>query len=188
MRRVQVVVRLGLLVALVAVARSSLWWIFWGVYLALPVVAALLIARTGADGYLAGDGPRILRVLRWVAGAYAYMWSLTDEAPSTGLFGPVELSVAVSGRPTPGSAVLRLITSLPALFFLAILSIVAAFFWVFAALSILATERVPAGITEFVAMKLRFQLRLIAYHLSLVEAYPSLAEPPLSHAPHSGTT
>jgi hypothetical protein len=35
-------------------------------------------------------------------------------------------------------------------------------------------------------MKLRYQFRLVAYHLSLIDSYPLLVDSPLSHAPHSG--
>jgi hypothetical protein len=35
-------------------------------------------------------------------------------------------------------------------------------------------------------MKLRYQFRLIAYHLSIVEAYPALTDAPLSHASGTG--
>jgi hypothetical protein len=185
MRRVQVAVRLALLIALATVGRPSIYWM---VYLALPVIATLLISRGGADAYLDGDAPRIVRVLRWVAGAYAYLWILTDAAPSAEPSGPVELSVRISGRPTLGSAILRLITGLPAVLLVVLLSIAAAFFWVFGAIAILATERVPAGISDFIAMKIRYQFRVLAYLLSLVDAYPSLPERPLLHAPHTGAT
>ncbi len=58
--------------------------------------------------------------------------------------------------------------------------------WIVGAIGILASERLPAAIADFIAMKLRYQFRLVAYHLSLVDAYPVLADPPLPHAPHSG--
>jgi hypothetical protein len=53
---------------------------------------------------------------------------------------------------------------------------VAAVLWVLGALAILATGRLPTPIAEFITMKLAYQFRLIAYHLSLVDAYPSLAD------------
>jgi hypothetical protein len=185
MRRVQVVIRLALLAALAAVGCSSIYWI---AYLALPVAAAMLVSRDGAVEYLGADSPRILRVVRWLAGAYAYLWLLTDVVPTTEPVGPVELTVEVGGRPTPASAIARLVTSLPALVLLAVLSIAASIFWVFGAIAILTSERVPAGIADFIAMKLRYQFRLIAYHLSLVDAYPTLAELRLAPTPPRGAT
>jgi hypothetical protein len=41
---------------------------------------------------------------------------------------------------------------------------------------ILVRRRLPAVVFEFFHMKLRGQFRLIAYHLSLVDVYPSFEE------------
>jgi hypothetical protein len=182
MHRVQVVVRLALLLALAAIGCSSVYWLL---YLALPVVAALLVSRDGAVLYLGRDAPGVIRVLRWLAGAYAYLWLLTDALPTSEAGGPVELAVEVGGTPTPNSALVRLVTSLPALLLLAILSMAAVLLWMIGAIAILATERMPAAIADFISMKLRYQFRVVAYHLSLVDAYPALADSPLAHAPHS---
>jgi hypothetical protein len=182
MSRAQVAVRVVLLVALATIGCSSLYWL---IYLALPAIAALLISRDGAEGYLAKDAPRVVRVLRWAAAAYAYLWLLTDDVPSPDGAGPVELTVDVGGRPTASSAVGRLVTSLPALLLLAALSMIAAVLWVTGALAILVTGRVPTAIAEFVAMKIGYQFRLVAYHLSLVDAYPSLADSRAGQLPRS---
>jgi len=182
MQRVQVLIRLAVLVALGAIGCSSVYWLL---YLALPVVAALLVSRDGADGYLGHDAPLIVRVVRWFASAYAYLWLLTDALPTSDGGGPVALAVDVGGRPTPGSALVRLLTSLPALLLLAILSMAAALLWIVAAIAVLVSERVPAAIADFIAMKLRYQFRVVAYHLSLVDAYPSLSELPLAGTPRS---
>jgi len=181
--RAQILVRLAILAALGAIGCSSVYWVL---YLALPAIAALLLSRDADDGYLGKDAPPIVRVLRWFAGAYAYLWLLTDALPSTDPGGPVELTIEVGGKPTPSSALLRLVTSLPALLLLAILSMAAAVLWIIGAIAILATERMPAAIADFIAMKLRYQFRIVAYHLSLVDAYPVLADAPLPHAPQSG--
>lgn len=47
---------------------------------------------------------------------------------------------------------------------------------------ILVRKRLPAAIADFLALTLRFQFRLVAYHLSLVDQYPSLREGKLVHA------
>jgi hypothetical protein len=180
--RVHVVIRLALLAALAAIGCSSVYWLL---YLAVPAVAALLVSRDRAERYLGDDAPGVIRVLRWLAGAYAYLWLLTDAMPTSEVGGPVELAVEVGGKPTANSALLRLVTSLPALLLLAILSMAAAMLWIVGAVTILATERVPAAITGFISMKLRYQFRFVAYHLSLVDAYPVLADSPLTHTPHS---
>jgi hypothetical protein len=185
MRRGQVVVRLALLAALAAIGCSSAYWL---VYLSLPIVAALLVSRDGPDRYLGQDAGGMLGVLRWFAGAYAYLWLLTDSLPTSEASGPVVLTVEVGGKPTVSSAFWRLVTSLPAILLLAILSMAAALLWIAGAVAILFTGRVPAAITDFISMKLRYQFRLIAYHLSLVDAYPALADSRLLHAPHSDVT
>jgi len=180
--RVHVVIRLALLAALAILGCSSVYWL---AYLAVPAVVALRLSRDGAERYLGDDAPGIVRVLRWLAGAYAYLWLLTDAPPTSEAGGAVELVVEVGGTPTASSALMRLVTSLPALLLLAILSMAAALLWIFGALAILATERMPAAFTDFISMKLRYQSRVVAYHLSIVDAYPLLAESPLPHAAHS---
>src|SRR6185503_15779715 len=104
-RRVHVVTRAALLLALGAVGTSSLYWVL---YLALPALAALVIIQKGGERALAEDAPRTVRVLRWLASAYAYLWLLTDALP-TRQGGPVELSIEPGAPPTPTSALLRLL-------------------------------------------------------------------------------
>src|SRR6185503_9947889 len=87
--------------------------IYWALYLALPAVAALLIQKKGA-GYLSEDAPRAIRVLRLFASAYGYLWLLTDVLP-TAQGSPVDLQVTPTGEPTPSSALLRIVTSVPAI-------------------------------------------------------------------------
>src|SRR4051812_31413415 len=176
--RVHVFIRLALLLALSAVGCSSAYWL---AYLAVPALAALLIARKGAQRYLSEDTPRILRVLRWLAGAYAYLWLLTDVTPITEAAGPVELDVQPSGQPTPASALVRLLSSLPALIVLSLLSFLATILWVIGAIAILVTERVPVFVADFLSNTLRYQFRLLAYHLSLVDRYPSLEHAEVPH-------
>ena len=168
--RVQVLVRLLLLLAIGALGCSA---IYWALYLALPALAAMLLLRKGSERYLAEDAPRIVRVLRWFASAYGYLWLLTDVLP-TSEGGPIDLRIEPRGRPTPGSALLRAITSLPALLLLGLLSVVGAVVWIVGAATALAVERIPDFVSRVQALVLRLQFRLVAYHLSLVDVYPSL--------------
>jgi hypothetical protein len=181
--RVHVAVRLALLLALAAIGCSSLYWLL---YLSLPALVALLISSKGPERYLAEDGPRLVRALRWLAGAYAYLWLLTDAFPTGDGDAAVQLEVETGGAPTMGSALLRLVYSLPALLLLAILSFAATILWIIGAIAILVTRRLPRAFASFFAVTLQFQFRLAAYHLSLVERYPSLAETPPLPAAHSG--
>lgn len=162
--------RLLLLLALGSIGCSSVYWL---AYLLLPALAALLIQQKGAERYVVEDAPAITRALRWLAAAYGYLWLLTDELPSTSSASPVTLEIDASGSPTATSALLRLVQSLPALLLLILFSSIAGFLWIFAALSVLVSQRVPPALGEFLTATLRYQFRLIAYHLSLVERYPA---------------
>ena len=51
------------------------------VYLGVPVVAAILIARQDGDRYLAEDGARVTGWLAVIVGVLAYLALLTDELP-----------------------------------------------------------------------------------------------------------
>ena len=172
MDRAHVMIRLLLLVALGTIGCSSL---YWALYLGLPAVAALRISQTGRQ-YLASDAPRLVRALRWLAGAYAYLWLLTDSPPSSDSTGTLDFEVTPSGSPTTSTALVRLLTTLPALFILAVLSIAAGLLWPVGALLILLRARLPRVLFDFFLLTLRWQFRLIAYHLSLVERYPSFEE------------
>jgi len=183
LERAHVIIRLALLIALGAIGGSSLYWLL---YLALPALAALLISSKGPERYLAEDASRAVPVLRWLAAAYAYLWLLTDAVPSREPGGPVELEIDLDARPTVGSALLRLLYSLPPLVLLALLSIPACLLWVIGAIAILVRRRVPRVIADFFAMVLRYQFRLVAYHLSLFDRYPSFAEAPLAPVTHPG--
>ncbi len=178
MNRIHVIIRLVLLAAIGAAGCSSLYWLL---FLGLPALAALFIVQKGAPRYLEEDAPRVVRVLRWLAGAYAYLWLLTDAPPTGEASGQVELDVEPTGEPSAASALLRLLYSLPALVVLAVLSLVASLFWVAGALFIVVTRRVPIPIADFLAAVLRYQFRLIAYHLSLVDRYPSFEEADVPH-------
>lgn len=176
--RIHVVTRVVLLAAFAALGCSG---IYWFLYLALPALAAIGILGKGGDRYLVEDAPRIVRVLRWFASAYGYLWLLTDFLP-TAEGSPVDLRIEAGGRPTAGTALLRLLYSLPALVALALLSLLAGILWVIGAVLILVHERIPGAIVDFMSLTLRFQFQLVAYHLSLVDAYPSLRTVKVAHA------
>lgn len=172
MARAQVVSRLVLLIALGTVGCSSMYWV---IYLAIPAFVAIRISQTSAQRYLDHDGPRIVRALRWLAGVYAYLWLLTDALPSVDE-DAVELAVNPGGAPNASTALLRLVTSLPALLVLGILSFAAGLLWPIGAVLILVRQRLPAVLFDFFQMTLRGQFRFIGYHLSLVDRYSSFEE------------
>jgi len=177
--RVHVLTRLVLLVAVGTLGTSAL---YGALYLALPALVALVVGQQGAEAYRTRYAPKVVTALRWLAAAYGFMWMLTDVLP-TAQGSPVDLRVELSGQPTVGSALLRLITSLPALFLLMLLSVVATVLWVVAALVVVVRERLPESVARFIAVTLRYQFRLVAYHLSLVDRYPALHEGAVAQAP-----
>jgi hypothetical protein len=174
MTRVHVLIRLVLLAALGTIGCSSLYAVL---YLALPAVAALEINRAGGAAYLQSATARATRTVTWLASAYGYLWMLTDAPPASE--GPVQLTVDPSGSPTVRSALLRLITSLPALLILAVLSIAATLLWCIGALIILVRQQPSAALMDFFALTLRYRFRLVAYHASLVDRYPTTEESPV---------
>jgi len=176
--RIHVATRLAFLLAFSALGCSA---IYWAVYLALPAAVAVVLTRKGSERYLAEDAPRILSVLRWLASADGYLWLLTDVLP-TAEGSPIDLKIENGGRPTPGSALLRLLLSLPALVVLAVLSAASGILWVVGAVVILVRKRLPDAIADILSFTLRFQFQLVAYHLSLVERYPSLRADPVAQS------
>jgi hypothetical protein len=177
--RLHVVLRVILLVALGALGLSRFSWL---VYLALPALAAILVLQKGGDGFRADVTPRAVAALRWVAGAYAYLWLLTDTLPTTAP-GPVDVRIDALATPTATSALLRLLSSIPALILVALLSVIGGLCWLAGTVCILVATKLPGFLADFLALLLRVQVRFLAYHLSLVDAYPSISEAPAAHAP-----
>ena len=176
--RIHVVIRILLLVALGMVGFS---WAYCFLYLVLPALVALRLLNRGSERTFAEDAPRVVRVLRWLASACAYLALLTDVLP-TADGSPVDLAVRPSGTPTATSALLRLLTSLPAVVVLALASVAAGILWIVGAALALVRRRMPRAIADFLALVLRYQFRLVAYHLSLVDRYPSFEESRAAHA------
>lgn len=173
MERIHILIRLLILTALGTLAWSSL---YWALYIGIPAYAALLISQTSGDRYLARDAPAIVRVIRWISAASAYLWLLTDEFPTTAAANAVELEIDVGGKPTVSSALWRLLYSLPALLIVVVLSLVAGLIWLIGASAILVRRRVPVSVAESLAMLLLYRIRLLGYHLSVVDRYPSFEQ------------
>ena len=173
--------RVGILLVL-SIAGVSMGAVFGVLYLALPVVAALALSQKGSTRFLSEDAPRFARALRWVMGAYAYMLLLTDRFPNEN--DDIQFAVepgawpAASPGPSVGSALLRMIYSLPHAFVLGLLAMVSWILWLVAALLIVVTGTYPEPIHGFQCGVLRWQARLFAYHTSLVEHYPPFAFDP----------
>lgn len=146
-------------------------WLTCVLFLALPVIAAIAVSSRGARRYVDEVAPPLWRALSWLLAFSAYMLLLVDRFP-TGEPTGVRISVELDGRPTVGSALLRLITSIPSAFVLGILGIVSWLLIVVGVVTILIERTVPSGVLAFQRGVLRWQARLLAYHASLVDEYP----------------
>ena len=144
-------------------------------YLGLPIVAAIWTSQKGSQKFLEEDGPKIKGWLRWIMALQAYVYMLTDRFPSDTAHDQVQFDVQVGGSPTVGSALLRLIYSIPSAIVLGVLNWVAAIIWIIAAVQILISETYSEGLYDFQCGVVRWQARLLAYHASLVDPYPPFA-------------
>jgi hypothetical protein len=172
--RAQIFLRL-LVVIILSIFAGAIGWIFGLVYLVFPVIAAVLISQKNGQRYLQEDGERVTGWLRWVLAVYAYLGLLTDKLPTEKPEEIIRFEVRTSGQPTVGSALLRLIFSIPSAFVLGILGIVSAIVLVIAIISVLINETYSQGLYDFQRGILRWQARLLAYHSSLVDEYPPFA-------------
>ena len=164
-----------LIAVILSILGGALGWILGLVYLVLPVVAAIFVSQKGGEGYLREDGPRVTGWLRWLVALYAYLGILSDRFPSEKPEEIVRFEVQTGGAPTVGSALVRLIYSIPSALVLSILSIASAVIWVIAAVMVLVQESYPEGLYNFQRGVLRWEARLLGYHASLVEQYPPFA-------------
>ena len=169
--RPQVVLRILVLVIL-SILAGAIGWILGLVYLVFPVIAAIFISQKGAEKFLQDDGPRLTGWLRWVLALYSYLAILTDRFPTENPEQIVRFEVQTSGSPTVGSALLRLVYSIPHAIVLSLLGIVSAVIWIIAVVMILVQENYPEGLYNFQLGVMRWEARLLAYHSSLVTPYP----------------
>jgi len=169
--RVQLAVRMVLFV-IIGLLGFSLGALFLVLYLALPAFAAVHLSESPPKQFLENAGPRIARVLRWVMAVYAYFALLTDRLPTHEPDGQIELEIAAGGRPTAGSALLRILYGIPSALALVIVLWFASIAWVIAFVLVLIRERYGHALFEFQTGVLRWMVRLLAYQASIVEPYP----------------
>jgi len=167
--RVQLLLRIAIAMLLGWLGLTA-GWLVCLLFGALPVIAAVAISAK-RDAYLAAVAPPIWSVLDWLLRLSAYMLLLVDRFPTDGVPGVV-LEIRYTGRPTAGSALARLITSVPSGAVLMLLWCVSGVLWVVAALAVLLGFSMPRSILAFQRGVLRWQARLVAYHASFVAEYP----------------
>jgi hypothetical protein len=170
--RAQIALRILVLVILGALS-APLGWLFGVLYLALPAVAAVGISSRGPKGFLSEMSADIVRTIRWVLSFYAYLLLLTDRFPQwSAPESLVRFEVTPGGTPTAGSALSRLIVTLPYAVVLAVLGCASAIVWLICMVSALVSGAVPAGLYDYMRGVMRWQARLFAYHAALVDEYP----------------
>lgn len=145
------------------------------IYLAFPVLAAIWISQKGSQKFLEDDGPRLRGWIKWITALSAYTYILTDKFPSDETVEDITFDIEIGGSPTVGSALLRLIFSIPSAIVLALLGWIASIIWLVAAVMILLQETYPVGLADFQRGVVRWQARLMGYHASLVDPYPPFA-------------
>jgi len=169
--RVHIMLRLAILVAISVLAAFA--WLLALIYLVLPIVTAAFASRSGSgEAFMKDEAPRLKKWIHWVASADAYMTLLTDKIPSNGPEESSSFDVQYSGSPTTGSALLRLVTSIPIALYLVVLGIVASITAIVAAVIILFTEDYPDALYGFHTAVVRKFARMLAYHASLTDVYP----------------
>jgi len=168
--RIQLVLRIVLAITLGWIGITA-GWLVCALYGLLPVFAAIAVSSRGGEGYTTTIGPRLWRVLVWLLQFGAYMALLIDRFPA-GDDDPVRIDIQLTGKPTIGSALTRLATSIPSGLVLVFLWCGSSVLWLIAAVIVLLDAPMPDAILAFQRGVLRWQARLVAYHASLVAEYP----------------
>jgi threonine/homoserine/homoserine lactone efflux protein len=149
--------------------------VMWFAYVVFPIMAAIWISQKGSEKYLDEDGPKMTGWLRSIVAYYCYVFFLISRLPSEGVEEQVKFEVQRGGSPSVGSALLRLIYSIPSGIVLGVLGFVAEILWLVAAVQVLIQENYSEGIYNYFRGYMRWQARLLGYHVSLVDQYPPFA-------------
>lgn len=188
--------RLQLLVRVVAFCALGVLGLTFGTvflfgYLALPVFAASRLS-SGRDpaAYLAHDGPRVLKALGWFAAFSAWAALIAEQLPGRSASEVVAIEIDPGAKPDARIAILRVLSGLPSALVLAFLGAIGVLVWLWAALTILVSEKVGDHAYAYLVGLQRWAVRLLAYQASLVDAYPpfSFGEAPAAVLPHARAT
>lgn len=168
--RTQLIIRLALLgvVGWVTHPIGLLWF-------AIPAVAAALIAQKGGRRYLDENGPTVVSALNWLLDLIAYLALLTDRLPGSDRHA-VRFEVVRSGSPTAESALRRIVSAVPKVIGLALLTFFGGIVWVIAMIAVLVTGTYPESLWRFLHDIVQRQACLFAYLASLVASYPAAVE------------
>ena len=144
--RVQLLLRIGIGILLGWLGLTT-GWLVCLLFGALPLIAAVGISSQ-RDGYLKKVAPQLWSVLDWLLRLSAYMLLLVDRFP-TDEARSVITEIRYTGQPTVGSALARLITSVPSGLVLMLLWFVSSVLWVVAALAVLLGLSMPRSILAY---------------------------------------
>ena len=150
-------------------------------YFLLPAVAAVMISTHGTQAYTRDDSSRLWRALSWLLAFNAYMMLLIDRFPVGD--GDVRVLLRPTGKPSMGTALARLVMSIPSMFVLGFLGCISCILFLVSIVTVLVGTTVPEGILTYQRRFLRWQARLLAYHASLVEEYPPFTMAREEHPP-----
>lgn len=172
--------RINLLVRAVAFVALGMFGLSFGAvflfaYLLLPVIATLRLSGTDDPGaYLRQDGPRVLAGLRWLAALSAWAGLTAERFPTGNPAETVTLELPATPHRTGARSapIWRVLTGIPSALVLGLLVWLGTFVWLWAAVSILISERVGTGAFNYLVGLQRWSLRLLAYQASLVDEYP----------------
>jgi hypothetical protein len=171
--RIQLVLRIAFAIALGFIGATG-GWLAGMLFLALPVFAAISISSYGVERYQKEVAPKVWRVIEWMLELSAFMMIVIDRFP-VGHDPEVHVKLRATGAPTVGSALLRLLTSIPSFAVLWILACVSGFVTLISAILVLVNSPIPPALIGYQRGVLRWQARLLAYHASLVVEYPPFA-------------
>ena len=185
--RLQLAVRVVAFIAVGALGVSC-GAVFLFAYLALPAFAASRLASgRDPDIYVREDGPRIVAGLKWLAAISAWAGLVVEKLPVKSPSETLTLAVSADAHPTAKSALLRVLFGLPSALVLGLLCWLGAFVWLWAAVTVLFTERVGASTHHYLVGLQRWGMRLLVYQASLVDEYPPYSfgdSPPKVFASH----
>jgi hypothetical protein len=172
--RVQILYR-ALWLAAIGLLHQTVGGLFVALYLILPVAAAIAISRNRGTGFGEDDRDALASVIDWAVSFYAYLLFVSDRFPLPSGKNATRLVIRPSGTPRVGSALARLLTTLPHAIVLCVLGFCAGLVAFVIVVTVLVSETCPEALRTFQRDVVAWGGRVLAYHASLVEAYPPFA-------------
>jgi hypothetical protein len=182
--RLHVLARLG--IALLLSLLLIFLWLVALIYVAVPVVAAVMISGDGPEKFARETSRNLKNWLHWLVAFDAYMTFLTDRFPFENPAETVRYEVQTATPRGAGEALLRLAASLPNALALAVVGLIGATLTsIVAGLFVLVAGNYPDALYRFHLGVVTWGGRLLAYHASLTGRYPPFL-PEAAAAPGSG--